>query len=142
MPELQALASSLLCIGVPGGVDEDSASARETWETLRRLSPGGVVLFARNISSLEAARGLVARLVDMLGGDEPPSICIDQEGGRVARIDLETPMPSAMALGAAGDAALAARTGSAIDRCERQLRARSRSRSRAEQQHHRHARVR
>lgn len=121
MPELERLAGSLLCVGVPAEARvapmvgaSPAAGEREFFERLHLLGPGGIVLFARNVASIDIARALVDALCAALGDSEPPSICIDQEGGRVARIALEMPMPSAMTVGASGDAELAERTGAAL----------------------------
>ena len=77
-------------------------------DELRAFAPGAIVLFGRNVASSDALRELVAalRAVDTL----PPLIAVDQEGGRVARIgEGVAQLPSAMAVGAAGD----------VDACER-----------------------
>ncbi len=73
---------------------------------------GAYVLFARNVASLKQVRALTDALRGRLADGVPPLIAIDQEGGRVARLrrDVE-PMPSMMALGAAGDLELAGRAG-------------------------------
>jgi len=108
MSELERLAGSVLCTGVPAPSDDAAL------ERLRQLGPGGVVLFARDVISVGAARSLVEKLRDALEDDVPLSVCVDQEGGRVARIETASPMPSAMTLGAAGDAKLAERAGAAL----------------------------
>jgi beta-N-acetylhexosaminidase len=73
---------------------------------------GGYVLFARNITSLAQVRNLTEALRRRLDDGAPPLIAIDQEGGRVARLRHGVePMPSMMALGAAGDLELAGRAG-------------------------------
>ncbi|MDB5412808.1 MAG: beta-N-acetylhexosaminidase [Rubritepida sp.] len=51
---------------------------------LRRLSPLGVILFARNVADPVQLRTLTAELREVLGADAP--ILVDQEGGRVARL--------------------------------------------------------
>lgn len=109
MSELARLAGSLLCVGIPGPVLDAELAAR-----LRALGPGGVVLFARNVTTPEATRALTAALRAALGGEAEPSLCIDQEGGRVARIPSDTPLPSMLALGATHDPALAERAGRAL----------------------------
>ena len=109
MSELERLAGSLLCIGFPGARADDALLER-----LRALGPGGVVLFSRNVTSIDATRELVDALQAALAGDSPLSVGIDQEGGRVARIVVDPPFPAAMALGAAEDVALAERAGRAL----------------------------
>jgi beta-N-acetylhexosaminidase len=72
---------------------------------------GGYVLFSRNGESIGELRFFTDMLrAGALGA--PPLIAIDQEGGAVARLrrDVE-PIPSMMAVGAAGDVELAQRAG-------------------------------
>jgi beta-N-acetylhexosaminidase len=95
----------LLLVGVPGPVlDADTAAM------LRRVQPGGFILFGRNIESPEQLRRLVDDLRDLSAAE--PVITIDQEGGRVSRLRLigEEP-PSAQQLRDRGDAALVRRHG-------------------------------
>jgi len=47
---------------------------------------GGVVLFSRNVESLEQLRALVDELYAAAPDDLPPLLAIDQEGGRVQRL--------------------------------------------------------
>ncbi len=88
-------------------------------ETAARLRAGqyaGVVLFSRNIVSVEQTRALTAAIHEILTVDGlPPLIGVDQEGGRVGRLmAAATLTPSAMALGATGDPALVERIGHAV----------------------------
>src|SRR5258708_1635806 len=71
----------LILAGVPGK-ELDAASA----ELLRRVQPGGFILFGRNIESAPQLR----KLIDDLRGlsEIEPIITIDQEGGRVSRLRL------------------------------------------------------
>ncbi len=71
---------------------------------------GGVALFARNIVDAQQARSLVDDLQSAArkAGRPPLIVAIDEEGGTVSRIGrIGTLMPSAMALGAGGDPAIA-----------------------------------
>lgn len=73
-------------------------------EWLRAGRVGTIILFARNIASPEQ----VARLTQALhaAASEPLMICIDQEGGAVARLRAQngfTESPGAMALGTIDD---------------------------------------
>jgi beta-N-acetylhexosaminidase len=98
-----ALARSIIAVGFDGN---DIAGA--PLDALRAFAPGAIVLFSRNAGSPDALQALVAalRALDPL----PPLIAVDQEGGRVARIgEPFVQLPSAMAVGAAGD----------VDTCER-----------------------
>lgn len=110
MADLEVLAGSVLCVGVP-----DANLSAETRTELAALGPGAVVLFARNISTLEETRTLVARSRDAIGGTAPALVCVDQEGGRVVRLRFaDEPMPSMLSLGATGDVALAERAGARL----------------------------
>ncbi len=81
---------------------------------LERLAPGAIVLFARNVSSLDGTRALVTLARAACGGANPALVCVDQEGGRVARLRFGEPLPSMSTLGATGDAGLAERAGAAL----------------------------
>lgn len=90
----------LLLVGVPGPVlDADFAAL------VRRVRPGGFILFGRNITAPDQLRRLVDDLRDLSAVE--PVITIDQEGGRVSRLRLigEEP-PSARQLRDRGDPAL------------------------------------
>ena len=95
----------LLLVGIPGPVLD-----AETAALLRRVQPGGFILFGRNIQSPEQLRRLIDDLRDLSAVE--PVITIDQEGGRVSRLRLigEEP-PSAQQLRDRGDEALVRRHG-------------------------------
>jgi len=110
LSELEALAGAVLCVGLPQA-DLSAADGAE----LSALAPGAVVLFARNVSTLEGTRALLADARAAIGGDAPALGCVDQEGGRVVRLGFAAEaMPSMMALGATGNAALAERAGAQL----------------------------
>lgn len=95
-------AASLLLVGFDGtaATDVDLAFMK---------SVAGVVLFARNVSDGQQTASLVAALQESTkaAGRAPLIVAIDEEGGTVSRISrIGTSMPSAMALGAAGDTGL------------------------------------
>lgn len=95
----------LLLVGVPGP-ELDSATA----EILRRVQPGGFILFTRNITGPTQLR----RLIDDLRGLSmvEPIITIDQEGGRVSRLKvIGNEPPSASQLRAKNDVTLVGRHG-------------------------------
>lgn len=70
----------------------------------------GVILFARNVSTLPQVRALADSLRGL--NDPAPLIAIDQEGGRVARLrDGVTELPSMMALGATNSTLLCEQAG-------------------------------
>ena len=95
----------LLLMGVPG-----TELTPETAARLKKLQPGGFILFGRNIQSPEQLRKLIDDLRDL--SDVEPFITIDQEGGRVSRLRLigEEP-PNAQSLRDKGDPALIKRHG-------------------------------
>jgi beta-N-acetylhexosaminidase len=98
-----ALARSVFAVGFDGSRAGDAPLAE-----LRAFAPGAVVLFGRNAGAPDELRELIAEL--RAGAVPPPLIAVDQEGGRVARIGAPVAqLPSAMAIGAAGD----------LDACER-----------------------
>ncbi len=97
----------MLCVGIPG-YELDEPTARD----LADLQPGAAILFARNVSTLAGTRALVRAVRDAIGGEAPALVCVDQEGGRVARLRFSEPdVPGMMALGATDDLALARRVG-------------------------------
>jgi beta-N-acetylhexosaminidase len=71
----------LLLLGVPG-TEVDATYA----DFIRRIQPGGFILFGRNIQTPEQLRKLTDQLRDL--SDIEPIITIDQEGGRVSRLKL------------------------------------------------------
>jgi beta-N-acetylhexosaminidase len=97
--ELQDAAGRVLMVGVPSPcLDGETAAA------LRRLRPGGVILFGRNLDRPADLAPLVAELRALL----PPAqfLALDQEGGRVSRLrPWIGPTSSAAALAALGGAA-------------------------------------
>lgn len=77
--------ASLCWIGLPGVELDDELSA-----LLSRFTPGGVVLFSRNLTpQASQIRGLISRLqqIARLSLGKPMTIAIDQEGGTVSRLD-------------------------------------------------------
>lgn len=87
----------LLLTGVPGPELDSETAAR-----LKKLQPGGFILFGRNIKTPEQLRKLCDDLRDI--SEIEPFITIDQEGGRVSRLRLigEEP-PNAQSLRDKGD---------------------------------------
>lgn len=71
----------LLLLGVPG-LEVDAAYA----DFIRRIQPGGFILFGRNIQTPAQLRKLTDQLRELSGIE--PIITIDQEGGRVSRLKL------------------------------------------------------
>lgn len=86
----------MIIMGIPG-----PALSEGIRNLIRTIQPGGFILFSRNLKTPEQVFSLNAELRSLC--DMPPVICIDQEGGRVARLSMigETPV-SAEALRKAG----------------------------------------
>jgi beta-N-acetylhexosaminidase len=85
-----------------------------TADFLRSHQIRGVCLFRKNLVDAQQLRQLTAELRRAMGPHA--LIGIDQEGGSVARIPFLPQAPSAMALGAIGDEAVAAEVGAAVSR--------------------------
>lgn len=86
-------------------------------ERLRRLQPGGIVLYGGNIESVEQTTALIADAGAT--AELPLFVAVDEEGGLVSRLRHLGPgeamrLPSAAAVGATGDAVLAYRAGRAL----------------------------
>lgn len=88
-------------VGLPGpSLDRDTA------RRLRELNPGGLIFFRRNLVSPEQLTDLVAELDGLL--PHPLLLALDQEGGRVSRLEPWIgPTRPAAALGRLGHAAVA-----------------------------------
>lgn len=93
----------LFFIGL-AGTQIDAATRR----LLSEISPGGVCLFARNISDLEQVRSLLGDLRTQLPAE--PFLSLDQEGGTVDRLRrIISPMPAAGSIKTLEDAGKFAR---------------------------------
>lgn len=92
----------VLMLGFAGTEVTDELAGR-----LRRIDPAGVILFRRNLESPEQCAGLLAAVGRALPG--PRLYAIDQEGGRVSRLEPWLgPTPTATALADSGEDALEA----------------------------------
>jgi beta-N-acetylhexosaminidase len=113
MRDLRALAGATLCVGFPGDV-----ASPTLLDELRDLGPCGVVLFARNVSTRAGTSDLVAAVSHALTDRDArePLVCVDQEGGRVARLRFSDVVPAMLALAAADDVELARRAGVRLGR--------------------------
>jgi beta-N-acetylhexosaminidase len=96
---LERQIGQLLYIGLPGPeFDEEARSLVE------EVTPGGVIVFGRNVAEPEQLR----TLLDAVRGSLPvePLLGIDQEGGLVDRLrKIITPMPAARVIRQHGDLA-------------------------------------
>lgn len=93
---------------------EPAAVTAEVKELLREAMPLGVILFARNLESLEQVSEL-NRELKALRPEDPLLCTVDQEGGRVARIrEPATVWPSMRKLGGLHDLGLVRRVGRAL----------------------------
>lgn len=77
----QQLAGQLLVVGFSGGELPPYLS-----RALAERSLAGVILFARNLSSIEQSFALCRSVLGACSEEFPPFVAVDQEGGRVARL--------------------------------------------------------
>ena len=104
-------AGELLIVGF-----EDKTAPAEVLARIRERRLGGVVLFARNLGTLDEIEALTRSLGDAVpAGDPPLVISLDQEGGRVQRIKAPFPhWPPMASLGQRNDQALCEAVGRAM----------------------------
>jgi beta-N-acetylhexosaminidase len=97
----------LLFVGIPA-----PALDAETRRRLEQLQPGGIVLFRRNVGTLQAVARLTAELHAL---PSQPLVAIDHEGGRVMRLgEPFTQFPPAASIGRTRDAHRAFQVGHAM----------------------------
>jgi beta-N-acetylhexosaminidase len=109
---LDQVAGQLMMVGFAG-----PALSPAVRTTLQSLHPGGVCLYAQNITDAQQVGGLNDELRACLDQTIPPFIAVDQEGGVVVRIhDGVTVFPSSMAIGATQSSELAHKTGNIVGR--------------------------
>ena len=112
--DLRHLAGRLIMIRLFGTeLDADTA------DFIRAHRIRGACLFRQNMLDAAQLTRFTSDLKDAMG--EHALIALDQEGGAVVRALWVPPPPSAMALGAAGDAALARNVGAAVARAIRAM---------------------
>ncbi|HZT60899.1 MAG TPA: glycoside hydrolase family 3 N-terminal domain-containing protein [Pyrinomonadaceae bacterium] len=96
---LEQQIGQLLYIGLPGTQLDDEARA-----LVEHVSPGGVIVFGRNVAAPEQLRGLLDGVREM--SPVEPLFGIDQEGGLVDRLrKIFTPSPAARVIRQHGDLA-------------------------------------
>ena len=90
-------------------VEGCSALTESDLELLADCSIGNIILFGANIDNISQLAALNTEILDVISANTGicPFIGADQEGGRVMRILDACTAPPAMAVGAAGDPALA-----------------------------------
>jgi beta-N-acetylhexosaminidase len=98
-----------LIVDVPGPTLDDATRLH-----LARYGFAGVCLFRKNVQDRRQLAELVAQIREVLGPEA--LIAIDQEGGAVLRTTDLPEAPSAMALGATDDPALAEAVGAVVGR--------------------------
>jgi len=116
MNELERLAGNVIVCGFAG---MEAPPAVRRW--LSEETVAGLILFRRNIHDVDQAAALIASCVEGQDTALPILVCVDQEGGRVARFgEPVLRLPPMRTLAAAGDAQL---TRDAATVLGRQLRA-------------------
>jgi len=106
----QSRLGQLLLTGIPGPELDSATAAR-----LKKLQPGGYILFSRNLTDPTQLRKLCDDLRDL--SDIEPIITIDQEGGRVSRLRyIGNEPPNAESLRKKGDPKLIKRHGNLTGR--------------------------
>jgi beta-N-acetylhexosaminidase len=106
---LPVMIGKLVMVDIPGTTLDSGTRAH-----LERYRPGGVILFRKNIESLEQTRDLIAELKSVLGEDL--LVAIDSEGGGVWRMNFLPHAPSAASLGAGDNEQTAFDVGQAVAR--------------------------
>jgi len=92
---IAATVGRLLCVGIPG-THLEAATRR----TIEALHPGTIILFRRNIGTVDELTDLCGALHDL---PSRPLVAIDHEGGRVMRVAAPfTHFPPAAAIGRTG----------------------------------------
>lgn len=112
----EAKVGQLLMVAVydPGSGVELSRLTPEFRALFSSLHPGGVILFGRNIDTIDQTIRLIGELKHL--SEIPLFVSTDQEGGKVSRLTASgripaTPIPSAWTIGAADDPLLAYKAG-------------------------------
>lgn len=102
MNELERMAGNVIVCGFAG---LDVPAPVHKW--LSEESVAGLILFKRNIGDMHQAAALISSCVADRDPTLPVLVCVDQEGGRVARFgEPVLQLPPMRALGAAGDTRL------------------------------------
>lgn len=100
---IESRLGELLIVGVPG-----TELTPDVEQTLRRIGPAGVILFAANFTDADQAAKLARAAHEVVGTPELPAlVSADEEGGMVSQLSgfWEVP-PSARAVASSGGASL------------------------------------
>lgn len=100
--KIDMLAGQMLMVGFDG-----CEFSSEHLELLKEVKPSGIILFGRNMVDSVQVRNLISdfKRSALSLGLPPLIVAVDYEGGVVFRIGKDvTPLPSAMAIGATGNA--------------------------------------
>lgn len=109
---LETLAGRLIVAGFDGLDLPDDIS-----DCLSLGALGGVILFKRNIESLEQTAEMLSRVRDAWSLPHPPIIGVDQEGGRVVRLRAPlTALPPAARVGAVDRPEITEKAGELVGR--------------------------
>lgn len=98
--EIDKLSGQFLILGISG-----TTLTKNEEILIRKIKPGGIILFKRNISSFQQLVKLNLSLQKISREFSGRNLLIstDQEGGRVARLQISPAMPSALAMGMTND---------------------------------------
>lgn len=109
---LPQLCGQLIVVGFDGeSLPEHVSSA------LSSALRAGVILFRRNLTSLESTWALCREIANTTPAEFPPLIALDQEGGRVSRLPAPARiLPAMRLLGRLGDVELVKRAGTIVGR--------------------------
>ena len=108
--ELVELCGELLVVGFPGPLLDDDTS-----RALVERRRAGVILFRRNVQSVDSVFELCRQLIAATASEHGPFIAVDQEGGRVIRIPAPAiQLPPMRELGALGRPGLCRRAGATV----------------------------
>jgi beta-N-acetylhexosaminidase len=108
--ELSELCGQLIVSGLPGAT-LDAETARALSEKRR----AGVILFKRNVESIDGVYALCKEIGAATASEHGPFIGVDQEGGRVVRLPAPAiQLPPMQKLGALGRPGLLRRAGVAV----------------------------
>ncbi|NNE17854.1 MAG: beta-N-acetylhexosaminidase [Myxococcales bacterium] len=102
MNELERMAGNVIVCGFAGS---EAPPQIRAW--LRDEAVAGLILFKRNIDDLHQAAALIASCLEGTDPARPLLVCVDQEGGRVARFgEPVIRLPAMQTLSEAADAGL------------------------------------